>query len=129
MKKYRFEIGDDGLARAWVSLRFGDKTVLSICLIDTGANVVPVSSALALTLDLPKLGKEMSGTAAGTTQVMRAVIDEVSVISEDLSEVVLRRESVEALIMKLPVPMVLSGLFFRGRRLIFDYEKLEFQIE
>ena len=57
MKKYRFKIGDNGLARAWVSLRFRDKTVLSRCLIDTGANVVAVSSALALTLDLPKLGE------------------------------------------------------------------------
>jgi len=52
------------------------------------------------------------------------MIDEVSVISEDLSEVVLRRENVEALIMRFPVPIVLSGLFFKGRQLIFDYEKL-----
>ena len=129
MKKYRFKIEDDCLARAWVSLRFKDKTALSRCLIDTGANVAAVSSALALTLNLPKLGKETSGTAAGATQVVRTVIDEVSVISEDLSEVVLRRENVEALIMKLPVPIVLSGLFFKGRQLIFDYEKLEFRIE
>jgi len=129
VKKYRFKIGDDGLARAWVSLRFRDKTVLSRCLIDTGANVVAVSSALALTLNLPKLGKAASGTAAGATQVVRTLIDEVSVISEDLSEVVLRRENVEALIMRLPVPIVLSGLFFKGRQLIFDYEKLEFRIE
>jgi len=33
------------------------------------------------------------------------------------------------LIMRLPVPIVLSGLFFKGRQLIFDYEKLEFRIE
>ena len=129
MKKYRFQIGDDGLARAWVALRFGNKTVMSRGLIDTGANVVAVSSALALTLTLPKLGKERSGTAAGAAQVIRTVIDEVSVISEDLSEVVLRRENIDALIMKLPVPIVLSGLFFKGRQLIFDYEKLEFRIE
>lgn len=129
MKKYRFKIGDDGLARAWVALRFGDKTLMSRSLIDTGANVVAVSSALALTLNLPKLGKERSSTAAGAAQVIRTVIDEVSVISEDLSEVVLRRENIEALIMKLPVPIVLSGLFFKGRQLIFDYEKLEFRIE
>ncbi|RLI41165.1 hypothetical protein DRO59_07635 [Candidatus Bathyarchaeota archaeon] len=113
MKKYRFKIGDDGLARAWVSLRFKDKTILSRCLIDTGANVVAVSSALALTLNLPKLGKATSGTAAEATQVVRTMIDEVSVISEDLSEVMLRRENVEALIMRLPVPIVLSGLFLR----------------
>ena len=62
MRRYRFKIGDDGLARAWVSLRFKDKTALSRCLIDTGANVVAVSSALALTLNLPKLGKGCMST-------------------------------------------------------------------
>ena len=129
MKKYKFKIEDDGLARAWVSLRSEDKTVLTKCLIDTGANIVAVSSALALTLNLPKLRKVTSGTAAGATRVIRTTIDEVSVISEDLSEMVLRRENVEALIMKILVPMVLSGLFFKGRQLTFDYEKLELQIK
>lgn len=96
---------------------------------DTGADVVAISSALASALDLPKLGRAQSDTAAGATRVTRTMIDEVSVISEGLSEVVLRRENVEVLIMKLPVPVVLSGLFFKGYQLIFDYEKLEFRIE
>jgi len=129
VKKYKLKIEDDGLARAWVSLRSEDKTALTKCLIDTGANIVAVSSALALTLNLPKLRKVTSGTAAGATRAIRTTIDEVSVISEDLSEIVLKRENVEALIMKIPVPIVLSGLFFKGRQLTFDYAKLELQIE
>lgn len=57
------------------------------------------------------------------------MIDEVSLVSEDLSDVVVVREGVKALVMKPPVPVVLNSLFFKDRRLTFDYAEFELQIE
>lgn len=66
MGGYKFKIGEDGLTKSWILLRLGDVTVLTRGLIDTGANILAVSSAIASALRLPSLGREETGTAAGS---------------------------------------------------------------